>query len=77
MLGYALGVDITLLSANINAATSDEMTGGFLDVGPVIAAAIVAYREASGGFETPQDLVAVAGISEAILAKKLRIIVVE
>jgi DNA uptake protein ComE-like DNA-binding protein len=37
------------LSVNINAATSDEMADGFLDLGSVIAAAIVAYREASGG----------------------------
>ena len=77
MLGDALGVDITPLSVNINAATADEMADGLLGVGPVIAAAIVAYREASGGFETPQDLVAVAGIGEAILAKNLLIIVVE
>lgn len=77
MLGDALGVDITPLSVNINAATADEMAEGLLGVGPVIAAAIVAYREASGGFETPQDLVAVAGIGEAILAKNLPMIVVE
>ena len=77
MLGDALGVDITPLSVNINAATADEMADGLLGVGPVIAAAIVAYREASGGFETPQDLVAVAGIGEAILAKNLPMIVVE
>jgi len=77
MQSDALGVDITLLSVNINAATSDEMADGLLDVGPVIAAAIVAYREASGGFETPQYLVAVAGISEAILAKNLPMIVLE
>jgi|TARA_B110000483_G_C18022180_1_gene475450 competence ComEA-like helix-hairpin-helix protein len=77
MLGDALGVDITPLSVNINAATADEMADGLLGLGPVIAAAIVAYREASGGFETPQDLVAVAGISEAIFAKNLPMIVVE
>ena len=77
MLGDALGVDITPLSVNINAATADEMADGLLGLGPVIAAAIVAYREASGGFEMPQDLVAVAGIGEAILAKNLPIIVVE
>ena len=77
MLGDALGVDITPLSVNINAATADEMADGLLGLGPVIAAAIVAYREASGGFETPQDLVAVAGIGEAILAKNLPMIVVE
>tara|TARA_B110000444_G_scaffold109178_1_gene103098 strand:- start:205 stop:672 length:468 start_codon:yes stop_codon:yes gene_type:complete len=77
MLGDALGVDITPLSVNINAATADEMADGLLGLGPVIAAAIVAYREASGGFETPQDLVAVAGISEAIFAKNLSMIVVE
>ena len=77
MLGDALGVDITPLSVNINAATADEMAEVLLGVGPVIAAAIVAYREASGGFETPQDLVAVAGIGEAILAKNLPMIVVE
>ena len=77
MLGDALGVDITPLSVNINAATADEMADGLLGLGPVIAAAIVAYREASGGFEMPQDLVAVAGISEAIFAKNLSMIVVE
>jgi competence protein ComEA len=77
MLGDALGSDIMPLSVNINAATADEMAAGLLGVGPVIAAAIVAYREANGRFETPQDLVAVAGIGAATLAKNLPMIVVE
>ena len=77
MLGDALGVDITPLSININAATADKMAEGLLGLGPAIAAAIVAYREANGSFETPQDLVAVAGIGAATLAKNLPMIVVE
>lgn len=76
-LGNALAVDMTPLSININAATADEIADGLLGVGPVIAAAIVAYRERHGRFETPQDLVAVAGIGEATLAKNLPIIAVE
>ena len=77
MLGDTLGVDITPLSVNINAATADEIADGLLGVGPVIAAAIVAYRERHGSFETPQYLIAVAGIGEATLAKNLPIIAVE
>lgn len=77
MLGDALGSDIMPLSVNINAATADEMAAGLLGIGPVIAAAIVAYREANGSFETPQDLIAVAGIGAATLAKNLPMIVVE
>ena len=76
-LGDALGLDITPLSVNINAATAAEMSAGLLGVGPVIAAAIVAYRKEHGNFETPQDLVAVAGIGEATLTKNLSMIVVE
>ena len=77
MLGNALAVGMTPLSVNINAATADEMAYGLLGVGPVSAAAFVAYRRRHGSFEEPLHLVAVEGIGEAALAKNMPMIVVE
>jgi competence protein ComEA len=37
-------------------------------VGPALAARIIAWREANGGFKTKKDLLKVSGIGESILA---------
>lgn len=47
-----------------DAASLDSLPG----VGPVLAARIVAYREANGPFETVEDLLDVPGIGESKLA---------
>lgn len=60
---------------NINTASVEELTQ--LDrVGPKYAERIVAYRDANGPFETPEDIMLVAGIGEKTFeANKDRIIV--
>jgi len=51
---------------NINTATAEELQG-LPRIGPVLAEAIVAYREDIGGFNAVEDLVEVSGIGEALL----------
>jgi competence protein ComEA len=48
-----------------DAATLESLPG----VGPVLAARIIAHREAVGGFASPDELLAVRGIGEATLAR--------
>jgi competence ComEA-like helix-hairpin-helix protein len=48
-----------------DAATLESLPG----VGPVLAARIIAHRDAVGGFTSPDDLLAVRGIGEATLAR--------
>jgi competence ComEA-like helix-hairpin-helix protein len=50
---------------NADAATLESLPG----VGPVLAARIIAHRDAVGGFTSPDDLLAVRGIGEATLAR--------
>jgi competence protein ComEA len=60
---------------NINTASVEELTQ--LDrVGLKYAERIVAYRDANGPFETPEDIMLVAGIGEKTFeANKDRIVV--
>lgn len=51
---------------NINSATQDELEG-LPRVGPALAARIIDYREANGGFRSVDDLNAVSGIGEKLL----------
>jgi competence protein ComEA len=37
-------------------------------IGPALAARIIAWREANGGFKSKNDLLKVSGIGESILA---------
>jgi competence protein ComEA len=53
---------------DINSATAQELEA-LPNIGPAIAARIVAYREEFGPFETVQDLTDVSGIGPATLAK--------
>ena len=51
---------------NVNTATAEELevlTG----IGPVLAEAIVSYRDEHGAFETPEELMNVKGIGEGKL----------
>ncbi len=52
---------------NINTATAEELQG-LPRIGPALAQRIVAYREMYGPFKTPEDLMQVSGIGEAIFA---------
>lgn len=51
----------------INSATADELEA-LPGVGPVLAARITAYREEHGPFQDVEDLLAVTGIGERMLA---------
>lgn len=53
---------------NLNTATPEELEA-LPQVGPVTAAAIVAWREANGAFASVDQLVEVDGIGEATLAE--------
>lgn len=55
-------------SLNVNTATAEELDA-LPGIGPVTAAAIVAYREAHGRFTSIEGLLDVKGIGEATLAK--------
>ncbi|MBC7228166.1 MAG: ComEA family DNA-binding protein [Thermoflexales bacterium] len=52
---------------NVNTATAEELQK-LPRVGPALAQRIVAYREMYGPFKTPEDLMQVPGIGEAIFA---------
>lgn len=49
---------------DINSATANELVA-LPGVGPVLSERIVAYRDANGGFERADQLMAVAGIGPA------------
>ena len=60
---------------NLNTATATELEQ-LPRVGPALAARIVAYRVANGGFRRPADLTNVKGIGEKTLEKLLPHVVV-
>lgn len=64
--GVPSGVPATLV--NLNLATEAELET-LPEVGPVTAAAIVAWREQHGGFTAVDELLEVDGIGEATLAQ--------
>jgi competence protein ComEA len=53
---------------NINTASVDQLTT-LPGVGPKLAARIVEYRQKSGAFRSPQELLNVKGVGEKNLAK--------
>jgi competence protein ComEA len=53
---------------DINRATERELTA-LPRVGPVIAGRILALRDSLGGFERPEELLAVKGVGERTLAR--------
>jgi|GEM_PF-2930584 len=62
--GQAGGSDLV----NINTATASELQE-LPGIGPVLADAIVAWREENGGFSSPEELMEVSGIGQATFAK--------
>jgi competence protein ComEA len=58
--------DDGLVAVNQASASDLESLPG---VGPVLAGRIVSHRDENGPFETPEDLLDVSGIGEAILAR--------
>ena len=60
---------------NINTATAAELDA-LPGIGPVLAGRIIDYREAYGGFRSPEELSKVKGIGEAILEEILDLITV-
>lgn len=53
---------------HLNTATAGELEL-LPGVGPVLARRIMAYRERAGGFESPEDILAVSGIGPKTYAK--------
>jgi competence ComEA-like helix-hairpin-helix protein len=51
---------------DLNAATAEELDG-LPEIGPVLAARIIAWREVHGPFQTVDDLKKVSGIGNKIL----------
>ncbi|MGF9661813.1 ComEA family DNA-binding protein [Arthrobacter crystallopoietes] len=60
---------------NLNTATIEELTG-LPRVGPVLAQRIIDYREQHGAFTRPEDLDAVPGIGEVMLANLIELVTV-
>lgn len=57
-------------SASVNINTADvEVLASLSGIGQSKAEAIVAYREANGPFQSPEDLVNVKGIGERTVEK--------
>ena len=61
---------------NINTASAGELTQ-LKGIGPGIAARIIAYREKSGAFKMPEDLMQVPGIGQKVFAANQELIVVQ
>jgi competence protein ComEA len=73
LFGLILGMNAPLWAEdgakiNINTAGVEELTG-LKNVGVKTAERIVAYRQANGPFQSPQELVNVKGIGEKIVAR--------
>ncbi len=57
---------------NLNKADCDTLTQSFKGVGKKRAEAIIAYREANGGFKSLEDLALVKGIGKAFVQRNLQ-----
>ncbi len=66
----------TQIKLNLNTATVEELVE-LPGIGESKAAAIVAYREEHGPFQTPEDLLLVSGIGEATLEGLAELVTVE
>jgi len=65
---FAAGKKAPTGKVNINTATIEQLTT-LPGVGPRLAARIVEYRQKSGAFKNPQELINVRGIGEKSYAK--------
>jgi competence protein ComEA len=65
-LALALSLNTAVLaqdqSVDINTATAEQLADALVGIGPSKAEAIVAYRDAHGGFEHIDELINVRGI---------------
>jgi competence protein ComEA len=68
LLVFSLGA-MAADPVNVNSADAATLADAIDGIGPVKAAAIVAYRETHGPFKTVDDLLLVKGIGEATLEK--------
>jgi len=66
--GAQAAVNWPLGAVDVNAAPAEELIA-LTGIGPTLAEAIVAEREARGPFDYPEDLVMVGGIGVKTLAK--------
>lgn len=62
---------------NINTADAETLSSSLVGVGTTRAEAIIAYREAQGGFVTVEELANVTGIGMATLNRNLERIRIE
>ncbi len=60
-----------LKKINLNQATAQELTGSFKGIGKKRAEAIVAHREAHGGFKSIEDLAQVRGLGKSFVDSHL------
>jgi len=63
--GALFSIQAFAAPVNINKADAATLAESLNGVGPVISKEIVSYREESGGFENPEDLMKVNGIGPA------------
>ncbi len=68
--------DAPVARLNLNTATAVELEG-LPRIGPQLAARIIAYRDARGGFREVRELTAVNGIGEKTLARLLPFLYVD
>ena len=74
MPSKSLLLESSVSTVNINTASAVDLAEGLIGVGPLIAEAIVAHREAEGDFKQPEDLVAVTGIGQVTMTKNQALI---
>ena len=61
----AAGPETAAGQVNLNAASAEELQS-LPGIGEVLAARIIEYREQSGPFACPEELMAVKGIGESL-----------
>ena len=77
MVGSAALAEESAWSVNINTATAEVLAESLEGIGESKAQAIIAYREANGGFASIEDLANVKGNGAATIEKNRDSIVIE
>ncbi|WP_207063747.1 helix-hairpin-helix domain-containing protein [Motiliproteus sp. SC1-56] len=73
LMGLSLGAGAAE-PVNINQASAAELAAALNGIGPVKAQEIVRYREQNGPFKSADDLLAVKGVGQALLARNRELI---